>query len=98
MLCKLDFVRYVTKLDVKSHLLTININLFKQLNINQMFDKIQMILMMKTSISSKGISRLNQDKISNVNTRKNKHYFCCFLNNMCNSQENPDKFHGLTKL
>ena len=37
-----------------------NINLFKQqLNINQMFDKIQMILMMKMSISNNRISRLN---------------------------------------
>ena len=29
---------------------TSNVNLFKQKNINQMFDKIQMILMMKKSI------------------------------------------------
>ena len=37
--------------DIKSHhQLTININLFKQIN-NQIFDKIQMILMMKMSIS-----------------------------------------------
>ena len=45
--------------DIKSHPLTININLFKQLNINQMFDKIQMILMIKTSISNNRILRLN---------------------------------------
>ena len=32
---------------------------FRQLNIKQMFDKIQMILMMKTSISNNRISRLN---------------------------------------
>ena len=32
---------------------------FKQININQMFDKIQMILMMKTGISNNRISRLN---------------------------------------
>ena len=41
-------------------LLTINVNLFKQRNINQMFDKIQMILMMKTSISNNRISRLKK--------------------------------------
>ena len=35
-------------------------NLFKQININQMFDKIQMILMMKTSIPNNRISRLNK--------------------------------------
>ena len=29
-----------------------NINLLKQLNINQMFDKIQMILMMKTTFQA----------------------------------------------
>ena len=34
---------------IKTHPLTININLA---NMNQMFDKIQMILMMKTSISN----------------------------------------------
>ena len=34
--------------DIKSHSLTINTNLFKQINIYQMFDKIQMILMMKS--------------------------------------------------
>ena len=36
-----------------------NINLFKPININQMFDKIQMILMMKTSIWNNRISWLN---------------------------------------
>ena len=41
-------------------LLTINVNLFKQRDINQMFDKIQMILMMKTSISNNRISRLKK--------------------------------------
>ena len=46
--------------DIKCHQLTININLFKQLNINQIFDKIQMILMMKTSISNNRISRLKK--------------------------------------
>ena len=46
--------------------LTININLFKQLNINQMFDKIQMILMMKTSISNNRISRLNNKNLEQV--------------------------------
>ena len=35
-----------------SHPLTINIKLFKQININQMFDKIQMIVMMKTTFST----------------------------------------------
>ena len=37
----------------------ININLFKQINIDQMFEKIQMILMMKTSMSNNRISWLN---------------------------------------
>ena len=46
--------------DVKSHPLTININLFKQINLNQMFEKTQMFLMMKTSISNNFISRLNK--------------------------------------
>ena len=46
--------------DIKSHSLTINVNLFKQLNVNQMFDKIQMILMMKTSISNNLLSGLNK--------------------------------------
>ena len=41
-----------TSYDIKSHPLTININFFKQININQIFDKIQMILMMKASISN----------------------------------------------
>ena len=36
--------------DIKNHPLIINMNLFKQLNINQMFDKIQMILMMKLQV------------------------------------------------
>ena len=40
-----------------SHPLTININLFNQININQMFDKIQMILMIKKSISNNCICR-----------------------------------------
>ena len=40
-----------------------NINLFTQININQMFDKIQMILMMKTSISNNRISRLNDTEL-----------------------------------
>ena len=40
--------------------LIININLFKQININHMFLKIQMILMMKMSISNNGISRLKK--------------------------------------
>ena len=44
--------------DIKNHPLTINKNLFKQININQMFDKIQMILMMKSSISNNRILRL----------------------------------------
>ena len=48
---------------MKSHPLTINTNLFKQININQMFDKIQIILMMKMSISNKRIWRLNNNKI-----------------------------------
>ena len=47
-----------SKNDIKSHPLTININLFEQPNINQMFDKIQMILMMKMSISNNHILRL----------------------------------------
>ena len=51
--------------DIKSHPLTININLFKQININQMFDKIQIILMMKTSILNNRISRFNnKEKVS----------------------------------
>ena len=51
--------------DVNCHPLTINISLFKQGNINQMFDKIQMILMMKMSISNSHISQLNNLKDSN---------------------------------
>ena len=51
--------------DIKSHPLTIDINLFKQININQMFDKIQIILMMKTSILNNRISRFNnKEKVS----------------------------------
>ena len=46
--------------DIKSHPLTININLSKQLN-NQMFDKIQMILMIKASISNNCISPLSKN-------------------------------------
>ena len=45
--------------DIKYHPLTININLFKQIKINQMFDKIQMVLMMKTIISKNRVSRFN---------------------------------------
>ena len=45
---------------INSHPLTININLFKQININQTFDKIQMILIMKTSISNNRISWLKK--------------------------------------
>ena len=44
--------------DIKSHPLNININLFMQLNINQMFDKTQTILIMKTSISNPWVFRL----------------------------------------
>ena len=51
--------------DIKSNPLTINIYLFKQININQMFDKIQMILMMKTSISNNCISLLSYHKYTN---------------------------------
>ena len=35
-------------------------NLVKELNINQMFDEIQMIMMMKTSTSNNCISQLNR--------------------------------------
>ena len=48
--------------------LTININLFKQININQMFDKISMILMMITNISNNCISRLKK-KMCKYTTR-----------------------------
>ena len=44
--------------------LTIIINLLKQININQMLDKIQMVLMMKTSISNNRISRLNKIELT----------------------------------
>ena len=47
--------------DIKNHPLTIDKNLFKQSNINQMFDKIKMILVMKTSILNNRISRLKND-------------------------------------
>ena len=49
--------------------LTININLFKQININQMFDKISMILMMITNISNNCISRLKKKKMCKYTTR-----------------------------
>ena len=42
----------------------LNINLFKQININQMFDKIQVMLMMKMSISNNRISWLKNSKCS----------------------------------
>ena len=45
---------------------TSNVNLFKQKNINQMFDKIQMILMMKKSISNNRISRLKNTLKSTI--------------------------------
>ena len=53
--------------DIKSHpnslvlkvLKVINTKLFKQININQMFDKIEMILMMKMSILNNHMSLLN---------------------------------------
>ena len=66
---------------MKSHSLTININPFKQINMNQMFDKVQMILMMKMSISNNRISRLNYTKIQ-------KQSFTNVLQNRCST-----KFH-----
>ena len=42
-------------------------NLFKQVNMNQMFEKIQMILMMKMSISNNRISRLNKYRANPIN-------------------------------
>ena len=55
---------------------------FKHLNINQMFDKIQMILIMKTSISNNRISRLNSYnknyKIVNQFRQNPRRYVYCF--------------------
>ena len=46
--------------------------LFKQLNINQLFGKIQMILMMKTNILNNRILRLNKRK-------RNFHYVAMLM-------------------
>ena len=65
--------RILKKLNVKAavdhscHPLTININLFKQININQMFDKIQMILMMNATVSNNRILRLNNTDFNKAN-------------------------------
>ena len=55
-----------------------NINIFKQLNINQMFDKIQMILMMKTSISNNRMSLLN--KVAKKLNKIQAHVLSDFIN------------------
>ena len=50
--------------DIENHSLTTNINLFKQINIDPMFEKIQMILVMKTTVSNNRIPQLNEDSQS----------------------------------
>ena len=76
--------------------LTININLFKQININQMFDKIRMILMMITSISNNCISRLKKKNVqihytllfkSNTFIRKTK---LKLAKNQANAKQHPE--------
>ena len=54
-----------------------NVNLFKQLNIDQMFYKIQMILMMKTSISNNRILQLDEFFRNTKSSHQELEVFSC---------------------
>ena len=81
---------------ILSHPLTINTNLFKQLNINQMFDKIQMILMMKTSISNNRMSRLNKmNRLNHVDVNRENHQ--SDVKQRSNHHNNPNQNSNTSK-